>query len=46
MYDTKRSLVLYILVHVKGMHTGFWWESQKERDHKENLGVCGRKTLG
>jgi hypothetical protein len=27
------------------MHTGFWWENQKERDQKENLDVCGRIIL-
>jgi hypothetical protein len=27
------------------MHIGFWWESQKERDHKENLDVAGRIIL-
>jgi hypothetical protein len=23
----------------RGMHTGYWWESQKERDHKEDQDV-------
>jgi hypothetical protein len=29
----------------RGMHTGFWWESQKERDHNINLDVGGRIIL-
>jgi hypothetical protein len=29
----------------RGMHTGFWWESQKERDHWEYLDVGGRAIL-
>jgi hypothetical protein len=29
----------------RGMHVGFWWESQKERDHYENLHVGGRIVL-
>jgi hypothetical protein len=29
----------------RGMHTGFWWESQKERDHYEFLDVDGRIIL-
>jgi hypothetical protein len=27
------------------MHIGFWWESQKERDHYEDLDVGGRIIL-
>jgi hypothetical protein len=27
------------------MHTGFWWESQKERDHQEGANVGGRIIL-
>jgi hypothetical protein len=29
----------------RGMHIGFWWESQKERDHHENHYVGGRVIL-
>jgi hypothetical protein len=29
----------------RGMHVGFWWESQKERDHYEDLDLCGRIIL-
>jgi hypothetical protein len=25
----------------RGMHVGYWWESQKERDRKENHDVGG-----
>jgi hypothetical protein len=24
------------------VHKEFWWESQKQGDHQENLDVCGR----
>jgi hypothetical protein len=29
----------------RGMQIGFWWEGQKERDHKEDLYVGGRIIL-
>jgi hypothetical protein len=28
-----------------GMHIGFWWKNQKERDHQEDLDVGGRIIL-
>jgi hypothetical protein len=27
------------------MHIGYWWESQKERDHQEEHDVCGCTIL-
>jgi hypothetical protein len=27
------------------INTGFWWESQKERDNEEHLDICGRVIL-
>jgi hypothetical protein len=29
----------------KGMHIGYWWESQKERDNWEDLDVGGWTIL-
>jgi hypothetical protein len=29
----------------RGMHIGYWWESQKVRDHWEDLDVGGMVTL-
>jgi hypothetical protein len=29
----------------RGMHTGFWWEIQKEENHSEDLDVGGRIIL-
>jgi hypothetical protein len=26
----------------RGMHIGYWWQSQKEKDHLEDLNVGGR----
>jgi hypothetical protein len=28
-------------MRAKGMHIGYWWESQKEGDHYEEQDVCG-----
>jgi hypothetical protein len=28
-----------------GIHVGYWWESQQERDHYEDLDVGGRRIL-
>jgi hypothetical protein len=29
----------------RGMHVGYWWESQKERDHFENQDIGGWTIL-
>jgi hypothetical protein len=29
----------------RGMHIGYWWESEKERDHVENNDVGGWRIL-
>jgi hypothetical protein len=30
---------IYSRIWRRGMHTGFWWESQKERNHQEDQDV-------
>jgi hypothetical protein len=30
---------------IGGMHIGYWWKSQKERDHLEDQDVDGCKIL-
>jgi hypothetical protein len=29
----------------RGMHVGYWWESQKEREHREDQSVDGWTIL-
>jgi hypothetical protein len=29
----------------RGMHTGFWWENQKEIDHCEDQSVGGDRII-
>jgi hypothetical protein len=29
----------------RGIHTGFWWEYQKDRDYYKDLDVGGRTIL-
>jgi hypothetical protein len=29
----------------RGMHVGYWWESQKERNHKEDIDIGRRMIL-
>jgi hypothetical protein len=32
-------------MEIRGMHIGYWWESQKERDHYEDQEVGGYTLL-
>jgi hypothetical protein len=29
----------------RGMYVGYWWKSQKERDHEEDQDVSGWRIL-
>jgi hypothetical protein len=33
------------VTHIEQCIQDFWWESQKERKHYGNLGICGRIIL-
>jgi hypothetical protein len=41
--DTSHSY--YSIIIIITMHTGYWWESQKERDHWEIQDVGGLKWI-
>jgi hypothetical protein len=30
---SSASIIILISQGIRGMHRGYWWESQKERDH-------------
>jgi hypothetical protein len=34
-----------LYINGRGVHIGYWWESQKERDHKEDQDVGGWMIL-
>jgi hypothetical protein len=38
----KANIIFLLLVK---LHIGYWWESQKERDHSEDQDVGGWKIL-
>jgi hypothetical protein len=33
------------MVEERNIYIGYWWEIQKERDHREDQGVGGRTIL-
>jgi hypothetical protein len=39
------SMLIYHEWGRRGMHIGYWWESQKVRDHWEDQDVGGRTIL-
>jgi hypothetical protein len=48
MIKLRRMICGQGMYHVwgrRGMHLGFWWESQKERDHQEDVDINGRMIL-